>query len=113
MELDLHRLFGLHMYSCTHWLRPRNFPPSHAFGLIYDYEGAIGQPRQATSLCNPLSKYIDENQFIKCMYVFLGTKVERIPKFLMRTFFYLPLYLHLCPYVSKCNQPIQRVGNQL
>ncbi len=27
MELDLQSLFGLHMHSCTHWLRPRN-PPS-------------------------------------------------------------------------------------
>ncbi len=42
MELDLQSLFGLHVHSCTHWLRPRN-PPPPAFGLIY--EGAIGQPR--------------------------------------------------------------------
>ncbi len=39
MESDLY-LFGLHVYSWTHWLRPRN-PPS--FGLLY--EDAIGQPR--------------------------------------------------------------------
>ncbi len=38
--------------SCTHWLRPRNSPPPAAFGLLY--EGAIGQPRWTTSLCNPL-----------------------------------------------------------
>ncbi len=31
------------VYSCTHWLRPRNPPPPTAFGLIY--EGAIGQSR--------------------------------------------------------------------
>jgi hypothetical protein len=31
------------LYSCTHWLRPRNSPSPPAFGLIY--EGAIGQPR--------------------------------------------------------------------
>ncbi len=39
------------VYSCTHWLRPLP-PPPHpsAFGLIY--KGAIGQPRQTTSL-NP------------------------------------------------------------
>ncbi len=44
-ELDLQSLFGLHVYSCTHWLSPRNSPPPHPphFGLIY--EGAIGQPR--------------------------------------------------------------------
>jgi hypothetical protein len=34
MELDFQSLFGLHVHSCTHWLRPR----------IYE-EGAIGQPR--------------------------------------------------------------------
>ncbi len=27
MELGLQRLFGLHVHSCTHWLRPRNPPP--------------------------------------------------------------------------------------
>jgi hypothetical protein len=27
MELDLQLLFGLHVHSCTHWLRPRK-PPS-------------------------------------------------------------------------------------
>jgi hypothetical protein len=26
MELDLQSLFGLHVQSCTHWLRPRNPP---------------------------------------------------------------------------------------
>jgi hypothetical protein len=42
------------VHSCTHWLRPRN-PPSPIptqLGLVY--EGAIGQPRQTTSLCNHL-----------------------------------------------------------
>ncbi len=44
LELDLRSLFGLHVQSCTPWLRPRNSPPPLplAFGLIY--EGAIGQP---------------------------------------------------------------------
>ncbi len=52
MELDLQSLFGVHVHNCTHWLRPRNFPPSPppAFGLTY--ESAIRQPRQTTSLCN-------------------------------------------------------------
>jgi hypothetical protein len=35
MELDLQSLFGLHVHSCTHWLRPCNPPPLH-FGLIYE-----------------------------------------------------------------------------
>ncbi len=40
IELDLLSLFGLHVHSCTHWLRT---PPPPAFGLIYG--GPIGQPR--------------------------------------------------------------------
>jgi hypothetical protein len=35
MELDLQSLFGLNVYSCTHWLRFL-LPPSPAFGLIYE-----------------------------------------------------------------------------
>jgi hypothetical protein len=27
MDLDLQSLFGLHVHSCTHWLRPRTPPP--------------------------------------------------------------------------------------
>jgi hypothetical protein len=30
MELDLQSLFGLHVHSCTHWLRPRNPPLQHS-----------------------------------------------------------------------------------
>jgi hypothetical protein len=51
MEVDLQSLFGLHVtcdvHSCTHW--PRNPPPPP---LVYD--GANGQQRLTTSLCNPL-----------------------------------------------------------
>jgi hypothetical protein len=40
MEFDLQILFGLHVYSCAHWLGPPQPPPSPlAFGLIN--EGAI------------------------------------------------------------------------
>ncbi len=52
MELDLQSLFGLRVHNCTHWLRPHKSPPPPAFGLIY--EGAIGQPRKTTSLCDAL-----------------------------------------------------------
>jgi len=50
MEVDLQSLFGAisrDVHSCTHWLGPPNHPPPHppAFGLLYDYEGAIGQQR--------------------------------------------------------------------
>ncbi len=42
----LNHTHGLHVHSCTHWLRPRprnSPPPPPEFGLIY--ESAIGQPR--------------------------------------------------------------------
>ncbi len=56
MELDPQSLFWATVYSCTYWLslRPRNSTLFPQFGLIY--EGAIGQPRWTTSLCNPLDK---------------------------------------------------------
>jgi hypothetical protein len=45
MELDLQRLFGLHVYSCTVLIGwdPETPPLPPGFGLVY--EGAIGQPR--------------------------------------------------------------------
>jgi hypothetical protein len=51
MELDLQSLFGLHVQSCTHWLRPGTLPHPPALGLVY--EGAIGQPKLTTSPCDP------------------------------------------------------------
>jgi hypothetical protein len=46
--MDLYKsFFGLYSLAETPQL-----PPPPAFGLIY--EGAIGQPRYTTSLCNPL-----------------------------------------------------------
>ncbi len=52
VNLQVQCLFGLHLHSCTHRLRPRNplLPP--AFGLTY--KGAIGQPRYTTSPHDPL-----------------------------------------------------------
>jgi hypothetical protein len=32
IKLDLRSLFGLHVYSCTHWLRPRNPSPTPHLG---------------------------------------------------------------------------------
>ncbi len=46
VEVDLRSLLGSvsrDVHSCTHWLRPRNFPPRPAFGIVY--EGAIVQQR--------------------------------------------------------------------
>jgi hypothetical protein len=51
MELDLPSLFGLHVHSCI-LIAETPQPPPTAFGLIY--EGAIGQTRLTTSLCDPL-----------------------------------------------------------
>jgi hypothetical protein len=52
MELDLQSLFGLHVYRQLFSLAETPYPPPPAFELIY--EGAIGQPRWTTSLCDPL-----------------------------------------------------------
>jgi hypothetical protein len=56
MEVDLQSLFcymSRDVHSCTHWLRDPATPslPPH---LDTYYEGAIGQQRETTSLCNPL-----------------------------------------------------------
>ena len=34
MELDLRSLFGLHVLSCTHWVRPRTLPPPSIWANI-------------------------------------------------------------------------------
>ncbi len=47
------------VYSCTHWLRPRNFP------CVWAY--IRGQQRQTTSLCNPLvNRYVPLFKFRVC-----------------------------------------------
>jgi hypothetical protein len=60
MELDLQSLF--HVHSCSSLAEtPHTHPP--AFGLIY--EGASGQPRQKTSLYDPmLIIFASNNQFL-------------------------------------------------
>ncbi len=45
MESDLQSLFGLHVHSCTRWLRPRN-PPPPAFGRIYTRALLVSQDRR-------------------------------------------------------------------
>jgi hypothetical protein len=54
MALDLKSLFGIHVHSCTHWLRPRSPPP--AFGL--KYEGTIGQPDRRRLFVTPGSRAV-------------------------------------------------------
>ncbi len=41
MELDLQSFFGLHVYSCTHWLRPRK-PPRIWAQIRGRYWSALG-----------------------------------------------------------------------
>jgi hypothetical protein len=41
MELDLQSLFGLHVHSCTHWLRLRNLPPAPHLPRLGSYTRAL------------------------------------------------------------------------
>jgi hypothetical protein len=52
IELELQSLCALHVNSCTQ-LRPRNPPPAAAPELGLINEGAVGQQRYTTSLCDP------------------------------------------------------------
>ncbi len=52
MELDLHSLFGIHVHSCTHWMRPRNYPPPPHLGS-YTRALLVSQDR-LHPLCDPL-----------------------------------------------------------
>jgi hypothetical protein len=47
--------------SCTHWLRPRNSPITPHWDLT---EGAVGQQRETTSLCNLLNKNKQSRPFV-------------------------------------------------
>ncbi len=58
MELDLQSLFGLHVHSTAAligWDPAIPLPP--ALGLLY--EGAIGQPRKTTSLCEIVTPWFE------------------------------------------------------
>jgi hypothetical protein len=55
MELDFQSLFGLHVNSCTHWLRPRNSPPPRTWAHI---RGRYWSDKiDDISLCDPLVIY--------------------------------------------------------
>ncbi len=45
MKLDLQSLFGLHVHSCTHWLRSRNPPTPLSPHLVSYTRALLGQPR--------------------------------------------------------------------
>ncbi len=54
IELDLQNLFGHNVYSCTHWLRPHNPPPS--FLRIWAHiRGRYWSAQIDDSLCGPLT----------------------------------------------------------
>ncbi len=55
MELDLQCLFDLHVTWFAQLYSFAETPLNPHLDLIYSYEGAIGQPRQTTSPCNPLT----------------------------------------------------------
>jgi hypothetical protein len=46
MDLDLQSCFGLHLYSCTHWLRLRNPPPPHPHLGSYTRALLVSQDRR-------------------------------------------------------------------
>ncbi len=51
MEVDLQSLFGLHvtwcaLHSCTHWLRPRNSPPSPRIWIRITRAFLVSQDRR-------------------------------------------------------------------
>ncbi len=60
-------------HSCTHWLRPRNFPPLTPHLDSY-FEGAIGQQRYTTSLCNPL---VSRQLTVLQLTLFCSSEVNR------------------------------------
>jgi hypothetical protein len=77
MDLDLHCLFGLHVFCCTHWLRPRNPPPPippHLASLVDG--GAIGS--QDNGLFVTPCIYTSEIQRLATTRLFVNSrKVEK------------------------------------
>jgi hypothetical protein len=66
--LDLQSLFELQGHSCTVLI-----------GLRLIYEGAIGQPRQATPLCDPLGVLLPSNTLRKPLHIrYRSTLPKRI-----------------------------------
>jgi hypothetical protein len=57
MELDLQNLFGLHVYSCTHWLRHRKSPLPPHLGS-YTRAPIYWSAKIDTYLCNPLGQKV-------------------------------------------------------
>ncbi len=52
MELDLQSLFGPHVHSCTHWVRPP--PPPTPSPHIWSHIRGRYWSAKTTSLCDPL-----------------------------------------------------------
>ncbi len=53
MELDLQSLFGLHVHSCTYWLRPYNPPPR----IWAQIRGRCWSTKIDDKFCDPLSTF--------------------------------------------------------
>ncbi len=56
MELVLQSLFGLHVHSCTHWLRSLNPPPPPTRALLVSKDGR----HLFVTLCHPSRKQEEE-----------------------------------------------------
>jgi hypothetical protein len=122
MNLDLSKVYLGSMcivHSCTHWLRPRKLSPP-AFGLIC--EGAIGQPRKTTSLCDPLcnTEYsiISNSQLVQVRLLFskiCSTYIEskKLLLFLVSDLFYvLYLSVHRSPLPTPSQSPYPKSYKQ-
>jgi hypothetical protein len=82
MELDLQSLFGLLCTAVLIGRDPVTPPPFTSFGLMY--EGAIGQPREGTALCNPLCPPIAGPYYTyRTPPLLSGGRRKRPPSFLL------------------------------
>ncbi len=79
MDLDLQSLFGIHVFCCTHWLRPRKPPPPPypRFGLVY--EGAIGSQDNGRLFVTPCIYTSEILRLITTRLFFVNSrKVEKV-----------------------------------
>ncbi len=66
IELDLQSLFGLHVHSFTHWLRPRIPPPPPIWAHI---RGRYWSAKIETSLFKPLYRQYDKRKGKQSVYI--------------------------------------------
>jgi hypothetical protein len=46
MELELQSLYGLHVHSCTHWLKPLDSPPPNSHLGLFTRALMVSQDRR-------------------------------------------------------------------